>query len=315
MRYRSCLFAGLGLILAVPALADVKAGFDMWERGDFAGAVKEWRPAAIAGDAEAQFNLGQAYRLGRGVPVDLKQAEGWYAKAAAQGNTKARDNYGLLLFQNGNRIGAMPYIRESADRGEPRAQYVLGTAMFNGDGVAKDWVRSYALMTRASSSGLPAASQSLAQMDKFIPLDQRQRGLAMARTLEANAARPVFVDSTPPASEAGSAPKAREARRIPVRLPKVTTVRPVDTPRTNTPAQVGGRWRVQLGAFADAGNAPALWTSLRSRVAALAPYQSYIVRAGNITRLQAGPLPSRAAAERLCGSVRAARQACLPISS
>ena len=72
--------ATLGLIAtlwATPVLADVRAGVDAWSRGDYAAAVKEWRQPAINGDADAQFNLGQAYKLGRGVPVDLKAAEDW----------------------------------------------------------------------------------------------------------------------------------------------------------------------------------------------------------------------------------------------
>ena len=50
---------------AVPALADVKAGVDAWQQGDYAKAIAQWRPLAEAGDPDAQFNLGQAYKLGR----------------------------------------------------------------------------------------------------------------------------------------------------------------------------------------------------------------------------------------------------------
>ena len=182
---RGLVLATVALAIASPTLADTKAGYDLWSAGDYYGAVKEWRAAAIAGDADAQYNLGQAYKLGRGVPLDLKMAESWYGKAASQGSIPARDNYGLMLFQNGDRQAALPYIEEAAGRGEPRAQYVLGTALFNGDMVKKDWVRAYAMMTRASAAGIAAASVSLAQMDRYIPLDQRQRGLALARTFRA----------------------------------------------------------------------------------------------------------------------------------
>jgi hypothetical protein len=47
-----------------------------------AGAVAIWRPLAEKGDADAAFNLGQAYRLGRGVPLDLAQAQSWFDRAA-----------------------------------------------------------------------------------------------------------------------------------------------------------------------------------------------------------------------------------------
>ena len=97
---------GAASLLAAPALADVKAGVDAWARGEYETAVKEWRPAAINGNRDAQFNLGQAYKLGRGVSVDLAQAEEWYRKAAIQGHEKAEDNYGLVMFQGGKRTEA-----------------------------------------------------------------------------------------------------------------------------------------------------------------------------------------------------------------
>ena len=115
-------------LAAVPAHADVKAGVDAWTAGDFAGAVREWAGPAAEGDPDAQFNIGQAYRLGRGVETDVKQAEALYAKAAAQGHVKAADNYGLLLFQRGAREEALPYISAASMRGDPRAQYLLGIA-------------------------------------------------------------------------------------------------------------------------------------------------------------------------------------------
>ena len=71
---------------------------------------------------------------------------------------------------------------------------------------------------------------------------------------------------------------------------------------------------MQLGAFGDAGKVQVAWTRLRARVTALRPYSLYAVTAGPITRLQVGPLASRAAADKLCASVRAAGQACLPVA-
>jgi len=178
-----------GAFVAIPgvALADVNAGVAAWEQGDYATAVAEWRGPAGAGDADAQFNLGQAYRLGRGVEQNTRQAEVYYAKAAAQGHVKAADNLGLLLFQNGRREEAMPYVRDAADRGDPRAQYLLGIAHFNGDMVQRDWVRAYALLTLANSAGLPQAAGAVAQMDTHIPLEQRQQAQALVPQLKREA--------------------------------------------------------------------------------------------------------------------------------
>src|SRR3546814_19787445 len=85
------------------AMADVKAGVDAWEQGKYDAAVKKWRPAAAAGDADAQFNLGQAYKLGRGGPMDIKPATEWFRTAAAQGHIRAESNYVPMLFTEGKR--------------------------------------------------------------------------------------------------------------------------------------------------------------------------------------------------------------------
>lgn len=177
------------LALTAPALADVKDGVDAWQAGDYQKAVAEWRPLAVAGDPDAQFNLGQAYKLGRGVAADIVQAESWYRRAAKQGHLQAADNLGLILFTANKRDEAMPFINASATRGEPRAQYVLGTAMFNGDFAGQDWPRAYALTKRASDAGLEIASARLAQLDRLIPLEQRQKGLAMLPQMEKDEAR------------------------------------------------------------------------------------------------------------------------------
>ena len=116
------LLVGAGLGFAGAALADTKAGVDAWTRGDFAGAVKAWQAEAAKGDGDAIFNLGQAYRLGKGVPQDLTKAEQLFGQAAAMGHLQAADNYGLLLFQRGERARALPFIKAAAERGDPRAQ-------------------------------------------------------------------------------------------------------------------------------------------------------------------------------------------------
>lgn len=175
------------ILAASPASADVKAGVDAWTRGDYSAAVGEWQGPAGKGDADAQFNLAQAYKLGRGVKQDLPKAEDLFGRAAAQGHPQASDNYGLLLFQRGERARALPYVQTAAGRGDPRAQYLLGIAHFNGDGVPKDWVRAYALTSLAQSAGLAQAVPALTQMNQHIPLEQRQEAASLASELASQA--------------------------------------------------------------------------------------------------------------------------------
>jgi uncharacterized protein len=317
-RNRLILAAFAASLAAAPVQADVKTGIDAYQRGDFASAVGIWRPLAI----------GQAYRLGRGVPVDAQMAESWFKKAADQGHLRARNAYGLTLFQNGRRQEAIPYIEESAGHDFPQSQYVFATLLFNGDMVQKDWVRSYALMTRAAAGNVAAAKAGLAQLDQYIPEDQRQRGLKLAQVFETSAKNPQTAEATaaaignedlPPSSvkpvvRPATPPKVAAAPKPPVTKPDVykPPVMAAATP-TLKPA-AGGAWRVQLGAFGNGGGASALWSKLRNRVGALGPYQSFAVPVGAVTRLQAGPLPNRAAADKLCGAIKAAGNACLVVA-
>jgi uncharacterized protein len=321
--------AGAALLVA-PAIAQtapedpVKVGVDAWEHGDFKGAVERWRLPAAQGNPDAQFNLGQAYKLGRGVATDLVQAEEWYRKAALQGHPQAQDNYGLALFQNGKRDQAVEWLQRSASRGEPRTQFVLGTMYFNGDGVERDWVRAYALIVRSSQSGLPQASTALAQMDKYISLSDRQQGLTLARQYEEAANRPHNTDyasNIPPQTQVASAAPVRippVVTRRPERTQPATTLsQPVEAPVVRTPpvrvaavesppARDGG-WRLQLGAFGDPNNARKLWSQVGSRFPGRTV--SY-VKLGSLTRVLVGPFGSSAEASRACGSVRP----CVPVS-
>ncbi len=333
--------------VAKPAVADTSAAapdariaYEAWQRGDFATAIKNWRPLAIAGDSEAQYNMGQAYRFGRGVPVDLRQAEDWFRKSSMQNNMQGKAAYGIVMFQNGKRAEALPYLEEAAGHANPNAQYIYGTILFNGDLVERDYPRAYAMMTRASASGIRAASSALVQMDRVIPLAERTRGLALARAFELaeskpeippgdpgvsalqpvgrESPRPVRTVTLPPSDRAGLPPArvAIDSEQEPeaVRVPRPRP--PVKSPsaeRVATPG-AGGTWRVQLGAFSNADGATALWDRLKSRIDTLASFNPVMVRAGRITRLQTGPVASRAAADKLCVAVKASGQACVTVA-
>jgi len=329
----------LAAVIAAPAVAaSVKDGVDAWQRGDYAGAVNIWRPLADT-DADAAFDLAQAYKLGRGVPTDLGQAKTWYGKSAQAGHIQGAANYGLLLFQDGDRRSAMPWISKAADAGDPRAQYVLGTALFNGDLAAKDWPKAYALMTRAAAAGLPQATTSLSQMDQYMSPDDRQKGLQMASQM---AARPIpptgrqlvtgggsDIAMTTPApvvssrpSDLSSMPPAKAKPGKPPKAPKpapmmAETVAPTPPPApkpapapkpTPTLASSGGRWMVQLGAFGSQQGAAAAWSKVAGKLGGLHP--SY-EKAGAVIRLRAGPLADKAAAARACAAVGTA---CFPVA-
>ena len=334
--FSAMLLAGGTMLAASAAFAQtnpVKAGVDAWSNGDYKAAIADWQGAAARGDADAEFNMGQAYKLGRGVPADSAKALDWYRKAALQGHFQAEDNYGLMLFQAGRLGEAVPWLEKSASRGEPRAELILGTMLFNGDGgQAKDWPRAYALITRASDAGLPQATQTLADMDKYIPEAQRKQGLALAQKYEAVARRPqlppevtapsaspIRTTPVPPSQVAAnngpgaSYPRPGTAPATPHHAETTSPAKPAPAKPSSAPAAHGG-WRVQLGAFSSEARARSLWEKLSPKVPSLRGGQPYLVHAGSITRLQAGAFASAAEAERACAEVKRASNACLTVA-
>lgn len=301
--------AAIAAALAAPALAQsVQAGVEAWQAGNHAEAVRQWRPLADAGDPDALFNLGHAYRLGRGVPQNMNMAEQNYERAARGGHVEAQAMYGLLLFQNGRRQEAMPYIRGAAERGDARAQYVYGTALFNGDVVARDWPRAYALVSRAAAQGLPYAQSQLREMEGHLSPQDRARGTELAQAMEQQAPDRIASAGPPPRPQprvTGASPPAPRTAPPP---PPQPPVRARETAPAPTIASAGGRWRIQLGAFSTEANARRAWSAVSGRLPGLRPHYE---RAGAVIRLQAGPLASRAAATQACA---AARQACFPVA-
>jgi cell division protein FtsN len=317
-------------LAATPVLADVKAGVDAWTAGDYARAVTEWQGPAAEGDADALFNLAQAYRLGRGVEASNERARALYEKAAERGHVKAADNFGLMLFQEGEQDKAMPLIRAAAERGDPRAQYVLGLSHFNADYAPRDWVRAYALMTLAQSQGLPQAQDAIAQMDRYVPMVQRQQAQSLARQLEeqAKAQRSTMLAAAELGSDGASSSMPAAAAPAPVApKPRAAVLASAAPAPASVPVTANGPVRVSSRAPAAAiATAPAPAPAPRPvaapapapapapvmvaaapkpapRPVAVAPAPAPAPRMGGSWRVQLGAFGVAANAERLWGQL------------
>ena len=110
---------------------------------------------AGAGYASAQFNLGDAYNYGQGVPQDYTKAVAWYRQAAEQGLADAQINLGVM-YQLGHGVPqddaqAAAWYRKAAEQGRAVAQWLLGLAYQIGQGVPKDYVESHKWLNLAAS--------------------------------------------------------------------------------------------------------------------------------------------------------------------
>jgi uncharacterized protein len=132
--------AAIGLVLVIglaslwlaagKPLADFAAAVAAHEKGDFATALRLWRPLAERGYDGAQYNLGLMYAGGQGVPQDYAAAVSWYRKAAEQGYPGAQNNLGQM-YAHGDGVpqdyaAAVSWYRKDAEQGIAKAQYNLG---------------------------------------------------------------------------------------------------------------------------------------------------------------------------------------------
>jgi TPR repeat protein len=113
MRGRRLMMAGLvrmglGGALAIclagaAAAGPFEDGQAAYASGDYQGAVQIWRPLAERGDPRAEYMLGLAFNLGRGVTRNDATAVAWYRKAAEQGLAAAAANLGAM-YANGESV-------------------------------------------------------------------------------------------------------------------------------------------------------------------------------------------------------------------
>ena len=132
----------LALALAQPVAAqsfkpDYDAGWDAYTKGDYATALKHFRPLAKQGYVGAQFNLGYMYLRGEGVTLDYAEAVRWFRKTAKQGDPYAQSLLGLMYY-TGRGVTkdfkeAVRWLRKSAKQGYATAQYKLGSMYKDGE--------------------------------------------------------------------------------------------------------------------------------------------------------------------------------------
>ena len=151
----AALCAGFTLGLTAPAWAGWDEAMAAFQRGDYATAIREARPLAKQGNANAQFFLGLMYGNGLGVPRDYAKALQWWRKAAEQGVAGAQYNLGIM-YDTGRGVPqdyaeAARWYRKAAEQGDARAQVVLGTMYELGRKVPHDHVQAHMLYNLAAS--------------------------------------------------------------------------------------------------------------------------------------------------------------------
>lgn len=116
------------------------------------------RQAAAAGDADAQFSLGEAHEEGNeGLSRSVTEAAVWYRRAAEQGHLEAQLAL-AQLYDQGQGVEkddrqALHWFVQAARQGEPQAQFYAAYKYFHGEGTAPNEAEAATWLKRGAEQG------------------------------------------------------------------------------------------------------------------------------------------------------------------
>jgi len=122
----------LVLSLGIPAYADMQAGLDAYGKGDYPTALAEWTEAAVGGDMQAAYFVGNMYANGEGMEEpDHETALYYFELAAESGHVEAMISAASLYRVGPGKVAqnyrkAVDWLYKAAESKHPVAQMDLG---------------------------------------------------------------------------------------------------------------------------------------------------------------------------------------------
>ena len=161
-----------------------------WALGQDPDRIAEIRSRAEQGDPEAQFNLGDMYREGRGVLKDDAEAARWFRLAAEQGHAQAQNKL-RVIYQGGNGVlkdmaEAAHWFRRAAEQDHVIAQTNLAMMNFLGDSVPQDFVLAHMWSNIASANGFEPAREFRDTLELGMTPAEINRATELARACMAS---------------------------------------------------------------------------------------------------------------------------------
>ena len=135
------------------------------------------RESAVAGNRQAQHDLGAHFAAGRLVTQDFARAAYWFQEAAIRGVANAQYNFGVLLQQglgvDPNPELAVQWYRRAAENGHVEAQYNMGVAYADGIGTQRDIAQAVRWFEQSAAAGIARAAFNLGVMYEVGMLGSR----------------------------------------------------------------------------------------------------------------------------------------------
>ena len=214
-----------------------------YRRGDYAQALKIFRPLAAQGNAEAQNTIGSMYHNGQGVTQDYQEALEWYRLSAAQGDAWGQYNIGFM-YRNGQGVTqdyqeALKWFRLAVAQGEADAQNGIGLMYGNGQGVIQNYQEALKWYKLAAAQGNAAAQNNIGMMyHNGLGVAQNHQEALKWYRLSAEQGQPNAIENLK-LPDMTSAATATPAAKSAFDMSKVPLVTPMPRPGASITAPSG----------------------------------------------------------------------------
>ncbi len=120
---------------------------------------------AEGGNSWVELLLGDMYRNGDGVPVNIDSAIRWLTMAAEHDLPSAQFRLARLLHaQKADKVTVVYWLHRAAEKGHPEAQYYYGLACFLGKGTPIDTTEGVKWLRSSANQGYAPATEMLATL-------------------------------------------------------------------------------------------------------------------------------------------------------
>lgn len=149
---------------------EISDGVKAWERQDYARAHGIFTRLALAGNTEAQRQLGEMIGFGEGAPEDVAEARGWLERSRAGGNRHASESLALVERRAAGKAEIRRHVSSYDGTGLALLAYQCGTPAIPESSKTKreiedvharigDWYACYGRFTQtlaaAASNAIP----------------------------------------------------------------------------------------------------------------------------------------------------------------
>lgn len=262
---------------APPAVPDGDPAAELPLPDNASAELRDLARKAIAGDANAEYQIGTVYARGMDVPQSYEHAAYWYRRAANQGKADAAYAFGFLWEQG---LGvprdareAMNWFRKASVTGNPRGAYEVGRLYETGElgpvnpVMAAGWYRiaaragdeqgkqALARLQAALDAGRMAPAQTTAAITSPERVPDNNRATQMpapepASPSQTAALPPPAATAAPPAIAPERPATSAQVREIQQLLTKLN----LDAGRAN--GRLGSKTRAAIATFQESHGLP-----------------------------------------------------------